>query len=513
VALGLRVWGIGFGLPNANARPDETSVAGPAVTFLSGNFEPPHFLYPTGFMYALSGVYVVYYEATRPWASYKTLHDFAESRRQNLAPFLLTSRAISVAMGVLSVAWLLLVGARSADRRSGLLASVLLAVCFLHVRDSHFGVTDTTMTAFVVLGVYQILKWLESGTIARALIAGIVGGLAMSTKYNGLGLGVPFGVAALVRLVGAVRERRPVAPVLLSGVVFTLALAVVFSAGSFYIFIQPERFVGDLKTQGSYFASDYGLGLPRGWIQHAIFTLPNAVGWPMYFAGLAGTVWFLVRDFRKAVVVFAFPIAYYIVAGSGYSVYARYMMPVVPFVCLGAGYFCVRAIEVLMPDAAGSRPKAAMAALAVLLALPTAAKSVQLDQLLSRTDNRVVVSQALETILPPDAVVYQTGSPFGRAAWPASIRVHERTFDEASGRFDPAPPDWILIQRSPLVVYSPVPPHMPEILDAQYSLVKSFPAGDARPRAYDQQDAFFLPLGGLEGLDRPGPAFDLYKRK
>ena len=77
VALALRVWGIGFGLPNASARPDETSIAGPAVTFLSGQFEPPHFLYPTGFMYALSGAYVVYYEATRTWASYRTLrHSF-----------------------------------------------------------------------------------------------------------------------------------------------------------------------------------------------------------------------------------------------------------------------------------------------------------------------------------------------------------------------------------------------------------------------------------------------------
>jgi hypothetical protein len=80
------VWGIGFGLPYANARSDETSVAGPSVSFLYGSFEPLHFFYPTGFMYALSGVYVACHEVTRPWAPYRTLIDFAESRRQNIAP-------------------------------------------------------------------------------------------------------------------------------------------------------------------------------------------------------------------------------------------------------------------------------------------------------------------------------------------------------------------------------------------------------------------------------------------
>jgi hypothetical protein len=513
MALALRVWGIGFGLPNATARPDETSVAGPAVQFLSGNFEPPHFLYPTGFMYALSGVYVVYYEVTRPWAAYKTLHDFAESRRQNLAPFLLISRAISVLMGTLTVYWLFLIGARSADRRTGLFAAAMLAVCFLHVRDSHFGVTDATMTAFVVLGVYQVLAWQASGSAGRALIAGIVGGMAMSTKYNGLGVAVPFGVAALDRLIVAIRERRSIVPVLISCAIFAAAFAAVFSAGSFYVFIQPARFLGDIKTQSSYFASDYGLGLPRGWIQHAIVTLPNALGWPMYFAGLAGAAWFLVRDFRRAIVVLAFPLAYYVVAGSGYSVYARYMMPVVPFVCLGAGYAAVRSIEVLMPDARGVRLSAALVALGLLLALPTGTKAIQLDRLLSRIDNRVVVTRALETTLPPDAIVFQTGSPFGRAAWPASIRIHERTFDDATGQFDPTPPDWILIQRSPLVVYSPLPRQLPQILAEQYSLVKTFPAADDRPRLYDQQDAFYLPLAGFDGIERPGPSFDLYRKK
>jgi hypothetical protein len=55
IALIVRVWGIGFGLPFANARPDETAIAGPAVGFLGGDLRPENFFYPTLFMYAVSG--------------------------------------------------------------------------------------------------------------------------------------------------------------------------------------------------------------------------------------------------------------------------------------------------------------------------------------------------------------------------------------------------------------------------------------------------------------------------
>jgi hypothetical protein len=212
-------------------------------------------------------------------------------------------------------------------------------------------------------------------------------------------------------------------------------------------------------------------------------------------------------------VVFAFPVAYYVVAGSGHTVFARYMLPVLPFLCLGAGYAGDRFVRMFTAESSTARQQAALVALGVLVAMPTAAKSAELDRLLSQTDNRVVVTDALAAILPPDAVVYQSGSSYGRALWPPSIRIHERTFDAATGRFDPNEPDWLLIQRSPLQQYSEIPAGVASLLGTSYERVRAFPVGDERARVYDQQDAFFLPLAGLDGLDRPGPTFDLYKKK
>lgn len=512
VALGLRVWGIHFGLPQANARPDETSVAGPAVTFLSGDLEPPHFLYPTGFMYGLSAVYLAYYEVTRPWAAYKTLHEFAESRRQDIAPFLLISRAISVIFGVLTVFWLYRLTARVAGTVTALVASAFLAVCFLHVRDSHFGVTDATMTGLVLLAVLLIARWHETGGSVLAARAGLAGGLAMATKYNGLGVAVPFAVAAIDRMWSDRRHRPSLFGVVGSSAAFFAVMAAVFLAGSFYIFIQPERFWSDVTQQGQILEAGHGLVLPRGWIYHATVTLPAALGWPMFIAGVAGLVWLVVREPRRGAVIVAFPAAYYVIAGSGHTVFARYMLPVLPFLCLGAAFTCERFLETLSSGRAPRRPVLAMTLLAVLVALPTTVKSVQIDRRLARDDNRVVVSRALTTIVPPAATIYQSGSSYGKIQWPSSLGLRDVAFDEAAGAFEGGLPDWIVIQRSPLPQYSEVPAAMPAILDAHYQLAQSFPTGDDRPRVYDPQDAFFLPLVGFDGLDRPGPSFDLYRR-
>ncbi len=215
-AAAVRLWGIGFGLPTAAARPDETALAGPAVMMLSGQFHPPNFIYPTLFMGALAVLYAAYGWMRQPFAHYATLAAFAASRHQSVAPFLYISRALSAVMGTLTVWWVFAIARRLFDETIGLVAALFLTLLFLHARDSHFGVTDVAMTSLIVLAVLLIMKWQETGEIWRAAVARLVGGLAMATKYNGLGVCVPFAVAVVQQLFesrralgGALRKLAP----------------------------------------------------------------------------------------------------------------------------------------------------------------------------------------------------------------------------------------------------------------------------------------------------------------
>jgi len=57
-----------------------------------------------------------------------------------------------------------------------------------------------------------------------------------------------------------------------------------------------------------------------------------------------------------------------------------------------------------------------------------------------------------------------------------------------------------------------VPDGVQRIVDERYELARAFPvAADNRARTYDQQDALFLPLANLAGVERIGPSLEIYR--
>jgi hypothetical protein len=515
----LRIWGLGFGLPNVSARPDESQIAGPAVGFLSGDLRPPYLEWPTLFAYTTAALYGAYFVVTRPFTGYASLAAFAESRRVDIRPFIYITRGLSALMGVLTIWWIYALGRRAFDGVVGLVAALFLAVSFLHVRDSHFGVTDVAMTALVVLAVLAAVRWQQTGGLRGAALAGAAAGLATSTKYNAALVCAAFAVAVSVRLLD--ERESPRAAVLRacrSLLVFAAAAAAAFVATSPYVAIDWQRFVARARATQGMLEAGHGISLGRGWGYFARTILPAAVGWPVFAAGTIGAVLLLARRARQSAVVLAFPIVYYAVAGSGRGVFARYILPVLPFICLSAAWLTVEGVRLATRRHGPYVRDLATAAAALVLAAPTAYNAVLLDRLLATPDNRAVTGRALLDILRPGDLIYQTGERYGHVPLAFGDRraeVRNAAFDHARARFRPRPPEWILVQRSPLVLYSWMPASLEAVLRDQYVLVRTFPA-ETRPdvqRTYDQQDAFYLPLDGLEGLERPGPSFDLFARK
>jgi hypothetical protein len=235
----------------------------------------------------------------------------------------------------------------------------------------------------------------------------------------------------------------------------------------------------------------------------------------MFLAGVIGVLALLATRLRDAAVLFGFPIAYYIVAGRGYTVFARYIIPVLPFLCIAAAWLVVSVVRELTKGATPALRDALVAAAALLVVAPSAQKALVLDRLLATTDNRVIVARAITDLVKSDTSFYQSGEIYGFVPLKIDGReiAHVRTYDAGAGAFEPSEPDWILLQRSPLVLYSPVPPQLEQLVRDRYALVQRFPTGGDHPNAvYDQQDAFYLPLEGLGGITRPGPAFELYRK-
>jgi hypothetical protein len=150
------------------------------------------------------------------------------------------------------------------------------------------------------------------------------------------------------------------------------------------------------------------------------------------------------------------------------------------------------------------------------VALPSAISVIQFDRIASATDNRVLVAEWFSRHVNPGESVLQSGSIYGYAQidnriWSVWTWDRARRAFIVQNRRTVGPPDWILLQESPLP--SLTQDVVTEFLKEDYEFVREFTAFTPGPtRVYDPQDAFFIPFAGFSGVTRPGPNFTLYRR-
>jgi len=194
-------------------------------------------------------------------------------------------------------------------------------------------------------------------------------------------------------------------------------------------------------------------------------------------------------------------------------VFFRYVLPMVPLLCVAAAVAVRHAAASIWPRA--SVRVATVMALAI--ALPPLVNSVWMDVLLARTDTRVLAGRWLASRVTADQAVYDAGGDYAGAflvglhvhVWDASTFVPRiNAFVDSNGRL----PEWIVLPESPLV-YGSVSPELRQLVADRYQRVETIDAmrGSTRSSVYDLQDAFFLPIAGFTPVVRPGPTLKIYK--
>ena len=510
LAAGVRIWGLGFGLPHSQARPDETQIIDVTLYFLKGDFKPPFYDYPWLYMWVLTGLYLVYYVCGLVTGSFQSLADLVASWPINWQPFFLISRALSAAAGVATVAVVYRLARKLWDEQTGLVAALFMALAFMHARDSHFGTTDVMMTLLIVSSVSVLITAHLSGKRSLFALAGLLGGFATATKYNGAFLAAPFVVSQLLHAYASPGRRLAAlldARLAWLGVPFALALA----TGIPFVFTDADRFWGAMQALAHSMRVGQGSMNPEnGWVHHFTHSLRYGLTLPLLFAGLAGAVALAVREPIRAALLFAFPIVYFGVAGSFGNLFFRYMIPVVPFFVVAAAWLVTTTIRRLTPSGL------AIGAVAGILVLPSAINLIEFDRIARATDNRVIVAEWFSRHVKPGESVLQSGSIYGYAQidnriWSVWTWDRFRKAFIVQNRRTEGRPDWILLQESPLP--SLTQDIVIEFLKDDYEFVRDFTAyTPGQSRVYDLQDAFFIPFTGFSGVTRPGPNFTLYRR-
>ncbi len=555
-AIVVRVWGLDFGLPHPWARPDESRLVNMAVKFGQGDLNPPFFNYPTLYPYLLTLLFGLYYLAGRLFGAYGSVYDLVVEFATEPTNFYLVDRALSALTGVLTVVVVYHIGKRLLDRTTGLVSALFMAFAYLHVRDSHFGVTDVPMTFLIMLSILFIVRAMQTGMLKDYALAAITAGLAASTKYAGVMLFLPV-LAAHIFVVR--QERQSATKILFDRRILTFGVLtlVAFFVGTPYALLEFPRFLADVLSEARHLDSGHmGVILDRGWWYHLSFSLYYGVGWPLLLASLAGIVLLARSDFRKATVIFIFPFAYYLLVGKGYTVFVRYIIPVVPLLCVLAAVTITRLNRYISDKRSPGLASIITVVLITIIMTPSVYRIVRFDEVITRTDTRELAAEWIVSSVPEETSIYQTNSGIRALRlnpgqyfleryrrYEQSIagsygenplnnrttrlvdslisakRYPQWTFESETGRFSvngvpsDSLPRYIVAEHAPVTVYNITPDGITRLLAESYRLRQTFLGFDStRTDIYDQQDRFFVPYACFEGVTSPGPNIFIYER-
>lgn len=553
LGLAVRIWGIDFGLPNEHARPDERHLIGFTLTMGGQRLNPGFFNYPSLYLNVLLTFYIGYYVLGRLFGRFHGSEDLVAEYAVSPEAFYLIDRTVVAVLGTATVVLAYAIMKRAAGARAGLLAALFLALSYIHVRDSHFGTVDVPLTFMCTLAVLLMQRAFDAPSLKADLLAALSVGLAISTKYNAVVLGLPLALLHLQRLWSPPPAAQRLAlPIGLAGA--ALAVLVGFVVGTPYSVLDFATFSRDVVAE----LVDKGrarppLDLGPGFLYHARFTLPHGVGWPLLLAALFGAVAALRADLRRACLLLGFPVGWYLVVGQSHYIFVRYALPLAPSICLFAAWgveLFARALPGLQPRLARQVPAIAGGLAFVLVFAPTY-NLVRWDRLLSRADTRVEAARWVEQQVPSGESVGFVGPQYIRPdLWSTPEQMERASNQGSTGRgrglrnakrieylaksskpsFDlrafqaerwvdvlnpdapkVEPPTFVIMAEHP--AWRPNPGDLP-VLSEEYRPVATFagfsPQADA---VFDLHDAVYAPYAGFRGTERPGPNLTVYRRQ
>jgi 4-amino-4-deoxy-L-arabinose transferase-like glycosyltransferase len=396
----LRFWALSQGI-GFNPGTDEPEVMERAVRMIkTGDFNPHFFDYPGLYMYVEAAVSVLRFMTGAMQGKWASL---AHAPTED---FYLWARAMTALLGTATV-WVVYRAALRWGPQTALVAAVLIAVMPLHVRESHYVLTDVPMTFVVMVTFLLSLRAHERATLGAFAVAGATAGLAGALKYNGvLAVAMPLIACAMTP---QLRGRRITGLCLIVG-----AMIVAFLAAAPYTLLDLPTFLNQFARLSSEYRRPPATTEPI-WLVY-LKHLRLALGWPgslMVVAGLAIGGWRIATDRNRLrwVLAVVFPLLYFCFVSRQTIVFARYLLPLVPFLSLLAAAWVVAAVAWMRGAGVPSRVRHALTiAVTVIAITPPAYTSVNYDADAAKVWTQALAYDWVRQHLPPGTTIRLEGS-------------------------------------------------------------------------------------------------------
>jgi 4-amino-4-deoxy-L-arabinose transferase-like glycosyltransferase len=370
-SLALHLWGIRKELPYI-PHIDEPTLVRPAVQMAAtGDMNPHWFGHPgSTVIYPLVPVYRAYHALARGGALLRPDPALAEDFTADPAPYYLLGRVLTILYAAGCVPLVYLIGRRALSPGAGLLGAGLAIAFPIAVSHGQLVRTDSASAFFGLAGLYACLALHDRPTLGRQVVAGLVAGLAISTKYY-LGILV-FLILAVDAVRVAERLRRGVFReqdvwVMVAGLA---AVGIGFGLSTPYFILDADQAWHDItvETRSTHLGHD-GLSTWGNLRWYLGTILPQEAGVARYALAGAGLLLIAWRRRAEGALVAVYLALYLLGISLSALHWERWLIPILPLVGLLAAHALWTAASWLAARRARLAPYGAAAAVVAALAV------------------------------------------------------------------------------------------------------------------------------------------------
>lgn len=328
VALGLRLYGVRFGLPALND-PDELVFELGAYHMVSnGTLNPGWFGHPaTTTMYLLAAIDGLVFVAGWLGGVFVSPKAFANAIYLDPSWVIVPGRLLVVAFAVGVVGLTARLGNKLADWRVGLAAAALVAIAPVHIQWSQVVRADIMASAFMLLAMMSALCFARQGTMRAALAGAAWTALAVASKWPFAVVSLAFAGAAALRFIEEPSRRAETFRRL---AIYGLSAPLMLVAISPYLLLDWRKALHDLggEAQVAHLGATGGSPLWNAWwyLSHPLYASLGAVGCALLAVG----VWRTVREREMLAIVWSVIIPFALLFMSQHIVWDRWALPLIP---------------------------------------------------------------------------------------------------------------------------------------------------------------------------------------
>jgi YYY domain-containing protein len=265
-------------------------------------------------------------------------------------------RALSAFSDIATIFFVFLIGRAVFSTRVGLLAALLSAFAVQQIQLSHFFAVDTFMTTFIVATIYYSIRVAEHGRRRDSVLAGVMFGFAVATKFSVIPLGLALVLAHVIYVTSrpgdrynsdgigsyeaAGRQLKMIPNLVATGI----AVLVVLIITQPYMFLDFQTYIDNISTQGEMvrrevdfpFTRQYE-GTPRyiyQMVQLGTWGLGPVLGITVWLGLLSSFIAGVLAQRKADLVILAWVLPYLLITGWFDVKFMRYMMPITPFLIL-----------------------------------------------------------------------------------------------------------------------------------------------------------------------------------